>query len=122
MLKPFGITLTREASSEVPSLGAKTGSEGNEVKLTTVYTGGPTQQAGLSAGDVLVAIDGLRVTAGTLERQLARRQAGDRIELDVFRRDELIRFSVCLAAAEPGTTRLTAGGKNDLLCKAWLSR
>ncbi|MBK9446025.1 MAG: M61 family metallopeptidase [Betaproteobacteria bacterium] len=122
LLKPFGITLTREASSEVPSLGAKTGSEGNEVKLTTVYTGGPTQQAGLSAGDVLVAIDGLRVTAGTLERQLARRQAGDRIELDVFRRDELIRFSVCLAAAEPGTTRLTAGGKNDLLREAWLSR
>jgi predicted metalloprotease with PDZ domain len=122
LLKPFGITLTREASSEVPSLGAKTGSEGNEVKFTTVYTGGPTQQAGLSAGDVLVAIDGLRVTAGTLERQLARRQAGDRIELDVFRRDELIRFSVCLAAAEPGATRLTAGGKNDLLRKAWLSR
>jgi predicted metalloprotease with PDZ domain len=121
LLKPFGITLTREASSEVPSLGAKTGNEGNEVKLATVYTGGPAQAAGLAAGDVLVAIDGLRVTAGTLERLLARHRAGDYVELHAFRRDELMRFSVQLAAAAPDTTRLAASAQKNALRKAWLS-
>ncbi|MFZ2852493.1 MAG: peptidase M61, partial [Rhodocyclaceae bacterium] len=68
LLKPFGIRLQRAATGQTPSLGVKTGSDGNEVNLATVYAGGAAQQAGLAAGDTLLALDGLRVTPATLER------------------------------------------------------
>jgi len=78
LLAPFGIRLEWE-KAKVPSLGVKTASEGNDLKLATVFDGSAAQAAGLSAGDVLVAINGLRVTAASLEKQLARRQPGDTI-------------------------------------------
>jgi predicted metalloprotease with PDZ domain len=118
LLKPFGIVLTTEApgemTSKTPSLGAKTSSEGNEVRLATVYSAGAAQQAGLSAGDVLVAIDGLRVTPTTLDRQLMRRRAGDTITVHAFRRDELLTVELCLAPPVPGSSCLTAKGGNKL--------
>ena len=61
LLTPFGLKLHWEPS-KAPSLGVKIVSEGQEVKLGTVFTGGAAQTAGLSAGDLLLAIDGLRVT------------------------------------------------------------
>ena len=51
-------------------------------------------QAGLSAGDVLVALDGLRVTASNLETLLKRYRTGDAIAVLAFRRDELMAFTV----------------------------
>ena len=56
LLSSFGIRLMAEKAKK-PSLGVKTASEGNDLRLATVYDGGEAQAAGLSAGDVLVAID-----------------------------------------------------------------
>jgi predicted metalloprotease with PDZ domain len=60
--------------------------------LANVYEGGAAHQAGLSAGDILVAIDGLRVTHSNLDNLLGRYRAGDLVTVHAFRRDEL--FSV----------------------------
>jgi len=98
LLKPFGVTLAWEAASSLPVLGAKTGGEGSEVKLTSVYNGGPAEAAGLSAGDVLIAWDGLKLTPAALEKRLKRHRAGDQVKLHAFRRDELIEASLTLAA------------------------
>ena len=58
---------------------------------------------GLSAGDVLVAIDGLRVDAPAgLELLLAQYRPGDRVTIHVFRRDELRAFRVRLGAPQAG--------------------
>jgi predicted metalloprotease with PDZ domain len=119
LFKPFGMLLTQSLGGEVPSLGAKTSSENNEVRLTTVYTDSAAQQAGLSAGDVLVAIDGVRVTPATLDRQLMRRRAGDRITVHAFRRDELRSFSLQLAQPTVNIASLVAKGSNALR-EAWL--
>ena len=55
--------------------------------------------AGLSAGDALVALDGLRITdPASLDRLLAAYAPGDSVELHVFRRDELRQFRVTLGA------------------------
>ena len=59
------------------------------VKLTHVLEGGAAQRAGLAAGDVVVAIDGLKATSKTLEKRLSRFKPGDRVRLHFFRRDEL---------------------------------
>ncbi|MHA7153043.1 PDZ domain-containing protein, partial [Burkholderia pseudomallei] len=60
-----------------------------ECTLAAVYEGGAAHRAGLSAGDALVAIDGLRVTGSNLDALLARYRVGDKVEIHAFRRDEL---------------------------------
>ncbi len=99
LLKPFGIGWRSEPSSVAPVLGVKFSAGGREARLAHVYDGGPAQAVGLSAGDVLIAIDGLRVNPAKPEELLARRRAGDEIEVHVFRRDELMCFSLQLAPA-----------------------
>ncbi|MCB1933133.1 MAG: M61 family metallopeptidase [Candidatus Accumulibacter sp.] len=120
LLKPFGIRLQRRKASSTPTLGVKTGSEGSELRLTTVYDGSPAQAAGLSAGDVLLAIDGLRVTPSALERLLCRRKAGDAISVHAFRRDELMKFAVRLGAAPRDRHKLVLKQADNALRKGWL--
>jgi predicted metalloprotease with PDZ domain len=61
-----------------------------------VYEGGAAHHAGLSAGDALVAIDDLRVTASNLDSLLTRYRIGDTVQIHAFRRDELMSFAVSL--------------------------
>ena len=119
LLAPFAIKLDWEPA-KTPSLGIKIASENNEVKLATVYSLGAAQAAGLSAGDILLAIDGLRVTPASIDRQLARYQPGDSIKVHAFRRDELMEFKVRLDPPPAGTAKLTLGGKSDRLRREWL--
>ncbi|MCP5269130.1 MAG: M61 family metallopeptidase [Zoogloeaceae bacterium] len=119
LLQPFGIKLRREASSKQAALGAKLSNEGNEVRLATVYSGSPAEAAGLSAGDLLVAIDQLRMTPTTIERLLGRKKPGETVSVHAFRRDELMHFTVRLAAPAVDKSTLTAEG-NNALRKQWL--
>ncbi len=99
-LLPFqGISLTWKTANDLPSLQARIKAEHGEVKIAAVYEGGAAHQAGLSAGDVLVALDGLRVNdAASLNQLLPAYQPGDTVQVHVFRRDELRVFSLSLAA------------------------
>jgi predicted metalloprotease with PDZ domain len=91
-------------------LGARTADDPLGVKLTHVFDGGAAQQAGLSAGDVIVALDGLRASAKTLEARLAHYGPGDAVPVHAFRRDELQARSLPLLAAPADTCWLNAGG------------
>ncbi|AVG16167.1 peptidase M61 [Chromobacterium vaccinii] len=94
------------------TLGVKTAADAAGVKLVQVLDGGAAQQAGLSGGDVVVAVDKLR--AYDLDKQLARLAVGDKIKLHAFRRDELMTFDVAPQAAPEDTCRLkleAGGGK-----------
>ncbi|MBL8414749.1 MAG: M61 family metallopeptidase [Propionivibrio sp.] len=119
LLAPFAIKLGWEAA-KIPSLGIKTASENNELRLATVYSQGAAQAAGLSAGDILLAIDGLRVTPASIDRQLARHQPGDSIKVHAFRRDELMEFKVHLDPPPAETAKLAPSGKSDRLRREWL--
>ena len=89
------------------TLGAKIGGETNgDARLQQVFDGGAAQQAGLSAGDTVIAIDGLRVSASTLERRIRTYVPGARLEVTVFRRDELMTFPVTLQAQPAQTCSL----------------
>ncbi|CAM3388926.1 PDZ domain-containing protein [Bordetella sputigena] len=99
LLAEHGITLQWKPSSNLPSLDARTRKQGDGVALASVLEGGAAHKGGLSAGDVLVAIDGLRVDAPAgLEVLLAQYRPGDTVTVHVFRRDELRAFRVRLAA------------------------
>ena len=92
-------------------LGAKLTSRASDLSLATVYHDGPAHGAGLSAGDVVVALDGLRVDEASLKAALTRRKAGDTVRLHAFRRDELREFRVRLALPPATEARLTMPAK-----------
>ncbi|MEO8102814.1 MAG: PDZ domain-containing protein [Betaproteobacteria bacterium] len=90
------------------TLGAKIGGEANgDARLLHVFDDGAAQRAGLSAGDTVIAVDGLRVTSVTLERRLRTYAPDSRVQLSAFRRDELMTFQVTLQAQAPQTCSLT---------------
>ncbi|MGE0011311.1 MAG: M61 family metallopeptidase [Azoarcus sp.] len=126
MLKPFGVAYQPEAPGTKPTLGIKLagGNGKGEAKIATAYDGGAAQLAGLSAGDVLLAVDGLKVTAANLDAMLERHQAGDSIEVHAFRRDELMKFDVELATAGSDAVKLAldekAAASVRRLRKGWL--
>ncbi|MDR1064634.1 MAG: PDZ domain-containing protein [Azoarcus sp.] len=122
-LKPFGVQWQAEAANPAPALGIKLAS-GKEARIAVAYDDGPAQKAGLSAGDVLIAVDGLRVDSDKLQKLLSRRRAGERAEIHAFRRDELMRFEVELGVAPADTIKLRvderAGRKAAELRRGWL--
>jgi predicted metalloprotease with PDZ domain len=95
---PFGVKVTEERKNAKPSLDAGIGRDAAGVKLTQVHEGGAAHQAGLSAGDVLIAVDGLRVNANpsNLDQLFARYRVDDTVTVHAFRRDELMTFDVTL--------------------------
>ncbi|KMN76749.1 M61 family metallopeptidase [Chromobacterium alkanivorans] len=86
------------------SLGVKAVAEAQGVRVINVYDGGAAQRAGLSGGDVIVAVDKLK--AVDLDKALARYQPGEKLKLHWFRRDELISAQVELQAAPADACRL----------------
>ena len=82
-------------------------SAGAELKFKHLVADGPAARAGLAPGDVIVAVDGMRANAEGIERLARTRNVGDTVEIHAFRRDELMRFAVELAAAPSDTCWLT---------------
>jgi predicted metalloprotease with PDZ domain len=85
------------AASSAPApltLGARTAEDASGVKLTHVLRGGPAQAAGLAPGDVILALDGLKVNAKNIEQRLAAAAADHPLTVHAFRRDELLAFRV----------------------------
>jgi predicted metalloprotease with PDZ domain len=103
LLEPFGITLAADpapsGTAAKPSLGARVRG-GADCVLVAVHDNSAAQKAGLSAGDVLIALDGLRVTGSNLETLLSRYLPGARVEVHAFRRDELRRTMLKLDGPE----------------------
>ena len=125
LLAPFGVEMADQRKNAKPGLGVRATREGNDCKLANVYEGGAAHRAGLSAGDLLVAIDGLRVSATNLDTLLARYRIGDSVTLHAFRRDELLSFAVKLRADDAPQMALTVQPKTagaSRLRTAWLHK
>lgn len=93
-----GISLSWKAPKTDTGLEARLRYVNSQCQIATVYEGGAAHTAGLSAGDVIIAVEGLRVQdEKSLQTLLDRQQPGDTIAVHVFRRDELRRFDLKLA-------------------------
>jgi predicted metalloprotease with PDZ domain len=90
--------VTEERKNAKPSLDAGIGRDAAGAKLNQVHEGGAAHQAGLSAGDILIAVDGLRVNGNpsNLDQLFGRYRVGDTVTVHAFRRDELMTFDVTL--------------------------
>lgn len=110
LFKPFGIKMELAPERATPWLGVKL-ARGKDAHIATAYTGGPAQAVGLSAGDVMIALDGLQIDAIRLPALLSRKKIGDSVEIYAFRRDELMRFELELVAPPNDTVKLTLADK-----------
>lgn len=125
LLEPFGITLKDERSRSRAALGMRTVRDGNDCKVGTIFEGTAAQRAGLSVGDIVIAIDGLRVTGSNIDALLARYRLGDRFEIHAFRRDELMTFNVQMAVSDFPNVVISMDAKpagNRALREGWLDR
>lgn len=98
ILAAFAVEMADKVKGGKLSLDVRTKKAGNDCQLANVYESGAAHTSGLSAGDVLVAMDGLRVTGANLDTLLQRYCAGDNVTVHAFRRDELMTFDVTLRA------------------------
>ncbi|MCL6433835.1 MAG: M61 family metallopeptidase [Leptolyngbyaceae cyanobacterium HOT.MB2.61] len=102
-LAPFGLKLQSEVDEGLPFLGCQVKTEYGREAIKFVEYGSPAQQAGMDAGDELLAIDGIRVTAEQLNERLRDYRPGDTLQVAFFHQDELYLRSLTLA--EPRPTR-----------------
>jgi predicted metalloprotease with PDZ domain len=121
LLKTVGIAESQPDTPAKHSLNIRIQRAQGDCRITNVYEGGAGHKAGLSAGDVLLAIDRVRIQAdppATLDNLLSRYAAGDTVEVHLFRQDELLvkevtllpdsqpRFTLQLAKKQTATTRM----------------
>ena len=108
-----GITMQWSAASKAPSTGMRIRKQGEHQVIATVLQHSPAHQAGLSANDILIAVNGLKIDSAlnTFDALLAHYQPGDRLNIHVFRRDELRHFELTLAAPILSECKLTAATK-----------
>jgi predicted metalloprotease with PDZ domain len=117
LLPQFGVGYKDERKSSKPSLDVNLGRDGADCKLSAVHDGGAAQKAGLSANDLLVAIDGLRVSGNpsNVDGLLSRYKVGETVQVHAFRRDELMAFEVVLQGDRvPGITIAVEQQKTSL--------
>jgi predicted metalloprotease with PDZ domain len=114
----------RVGNGEALTLGATYRERDGGLELTTLLDEGPAQRAGLNPGDVLLALDRLRVTERNLKKRLARFESGERVTATVFRGDELLEVGIVLRPAPLDSCHLTAQEHADAAAlerrEAWL--
>ncbi len=101
----FGIELRTSADPATATDGATgtwLGVTASGTKVNTVLDGSPAHVAGISPGDELIAVDGLRATSdGELRSLLSTRKIGEQVRFSLFRRHRLLDVSVRLEHAPP---------------------
>ncbi len=119
-----GKAASSNALARRAALGIRTRGEGKDLAVTHVLDGGAAQEAGLAAGDVLVALEGLRPGQGGLDAMVAKRRPGESVVVHAFRRDELMSFEVSLKRAGADTCVLTesGGGSRRRPLERWLGK
>ncbi len=98
--KPYHALLQRA------ELGVRTVVEKGLLKIANVFDDGSAIKVGLAAGDILVAIDGLKVFADNLETLLRQYNPGEIVDIHLFRRDELMLFRLELQSPALDTVEL----------------
>ncbi|MGB5689721.1 MAG: PDZ domain-containing protein [Woeseiaceae bacterium] len=115
-----------KSDNNLPSvwLGAVLGNRGGITVFDAIHNGGPAELAGISPGDELVALDGLRISLAGCEARTRRYHPGDKSDVTVFRGDELMTLRLKWAEAPADTCYLTMDdeAEDDVVSRraAWL--
>ena len=102
------------APKAVAILGARVVDSRGAAELVSLFEGGAAQQAGLAAGDRIIAVDGLQVDGQGVHDAIAQLSPGAAVQLHAFRRDELMEFTLHAEFAEADTCDLWLLDAGDL--------
>ena len=125
-LAPFGLKLDVSTPSDsAPFLGIKTATENGVAKIKSVAMASPAQQAGIWAGDELLAIAGFKVSSGTWEERLKSYKVGQTLSVTVFQREQLKTVNVTLAEPQPNAYAIVPVSdpteNQRVRCTSWLN-
>jgi len=87
-------------------LGAILATRSGKPVFASLSNDGPAERAGISPGDELIALDGVRVQVSGSDTRIRRYRPGDKSELTVFRGDELLTLKLVWAEAPDDTCYL----------------
>lgn len=93
------------------TLGIRSKAEPGGIKITHALKDEAAMNCGLAAGDLIVALNDLKVSTGNIDEHLKHKRAGDMVKIHAFRRDELMTFDVTLTAPPLDTCYLTLDDK-----------
>ncbi len=132
LLQTAGIALEFRASSGVQdkggkasddvlksTIGANVKEENHSLRVVSLTEDGAGQQAGMSAGDEIIAINKLRCSIKSYHNWLELSEPGSEHELSVFRRDELMRITVALQPAPLDSAYLSASDDDHASRSSW---
>jgi len=88
--------------------GLKTTKNSHGLKVTLVEKNSPAWQAGLTIGDIIVAVDNLRLVSKDLTSRLKNFNIEDKINFTFFRRDELINKIITLGKVPKDKLKIEA--------------
>lgn len=135
LLAEFGVDAELRAAVGESDTGGRVGGKplgatlglklrAGDLTVAHVLAGGAAQRAGLSGGDVLVALDGLKLSPGLWPYKLLALAPGQKCTLHWFRSDELMsaELTADALALDTWTLTLAANAAPDRLArrKAWL--
>ncbi len=103
------------------AFGAFLKQQDDGLRIIRVDEDGSAQNAGLSAEDVIVAIDGIKFVLNKFENKLLFAAVGERWVVHAFRRDELHQFEVILQPAAEHMVVLQLSDRQQKQQQAWLT-
>ncbi len=135
LFSEFGVKLNLRATTSVDDKGGKPSSEKNldvpvslgarfttnsmGAKITQAFSNESAELAGLSAGDIIIAINNLQVDKSTIDKVTNSYNQNEELVIHAFRRDELKVFNLTLKEAEMTTCYLTITEQSEKQ-KKWL--
>lgn len=127
LLAEFGVDVSMRPSSNSQDKGGKR-CEHDDLKmhigvrykedektaiLSHVFSDSPAQMAGLSAGDEVIAVNGIKVSRNSIEDYIAQFSEGQQLKMYVFRRDELMEMILTLLPVPLDTYYLECAESDD---------
>ena len=121
LLSEFGISLNLRPTTSVEdkggkpieqiknncaSIGARFSADSLGAKIVQVFSEESAELAGLSAGDIIIAINNLQTSNNNIDKIINSYNVGDELTIHAFRRDELTVFTLTLKPAELTTCYL----------------
>ncbi len=103
----------------VHNVGVTIADDARGAKVTSVINQSCACEAGLSAGDVIIAIDSIQVNKSNFEQVLGYHAVGEEVTVHAFRDDLLMTFKLKLEESPADTVYFTV--KDEERLKQWLS-
>lgn len=108
LLSKIGLEFNEGTLTEsLPYLGWQTKVNGSFLEVKNTFDGGAAQQAGIASGDILLALDAIRIQPADFNILLKRYAPGDIVTVHLFRLDVLHQFTVRLQPPPTPTKTLT---------------